>query len=450
MASAYLSKAISTNNVAGRKTMTLSVWLKRSTASATNVIFATGSGSERDRILFENDGTLQFSRFDSSYIYRLRTTRLFRDTNAYYHFVFVYDSTQSTSSDRLKIYVNGVQETSFATASYPSQDYQSNYSQSGYTQFLGQDSDGSSDFDGIMAHVHYVDGTALTPTTFGQTDATTGIWKPKTSPSVTYGTNGFFLKFDNSANMGLDSGGSNNLTTSGTIIQTKDTPSNVFATLNPLNVPTSNAPTFSIVNTKTITMNSDPGHFGGTTTLGASSGKYYAEFKPTNSTSGVPYLIGVSSDPAEMARNGTTGGSQYSSTEWAYYSNNGNLYHDGSNSSYGNSYTTNDIIGVAIDLDNSKLYFSKNGTFQNSGVPTSGSTGTGAISIDSGETYFFMLTDLGGGVCTYECNFGNGYFGTTAVTSAQNPDDGNGIFEYDVPAGYRALCTKSLNAEEYS
>ena len=104
-----------------------------------------------------------------------------------------------------------------------------------------------------------------------------------------------------------------------------------------------------------------------------------------------------------------------------------------------------------MDLDNNKIYWSKNGTFQNSGDPTSGATGTGAISITSGYDYFFSLSDASNpDTSVYSCNFGNGYFGTTAVSSAQNPDDGIGIFEYDVPAGYRALCTKSINAEEYS
>ena len=255
---------------------------------------------------------------------------------------------------------------------------------------------------------------------------------------------------DNSANMGLDSSGqSHNQTTSGTIIQNKDTPSNVFAKLNSLNVPASSAPTFSLVDTKTVTMNVDPGYFGGTTTLGASSGKYYAEIKITDNN-GVGN-VGITFDPSEKARQGTTFSAQISNS--FLYANTGKQYSTAtgtSGASYGNTYDDGDIIGIAMDLDNSKLYFHKNGVYQNSGVPTSGSTGTGAISIDAGETYFFYLTDVGGNTVTYECNFGNGYFGATAVTSAQSPDDTIGIFEYDVPAGYRALCTKSLNAEEYS
>src|SRR5210317_317761 len=312
MASTYLTRTISTNNPTGRKTMTLSVWLKRATASASNVIFATGTGSERDMILFETDGKIQFSRYDGSYIYQLKTNRQFRDTSAWYHFVFVYDSTQSTSSDRLKIYVNGVQETSFNTASYPSQDYQSNYSQSTYTQTLGRDTDGNFPFDGCMSHVHYVDGTALTPSTFGETDATTGIWKIKTSPSVTYGTNGFFLfKDNNSAND--QSGNGNNFTVAGgTLTNTEDNPSNVFATLNPLDN-FYNSSTFSNGNNTVQTGTSQ--YTYNTSTLGVSSGKWYCEIEYDATSSVDNATIGVISQfstasTMELGNN---------SNDWGYY-----------------------------------------------------------------------------------------------------------------------------------
>ena len=453
MASTYLSRTPSSNG--NRKTWTFSAWCKvQKDSNETIFDVGTNGGNNYTPFFFQNDQAIRLYEVvgGSLQSYNLITNRKFRDRNAWYHLVYRVDTTQSTASDRIRLYVNGVQETSFSTAAYPAQNYDTLKNSTSYANVLGVAADnyGANFYDGLMAHVHFCDGYSYAPTEFGETDATTGIWKPKTSPSVTYGTNGFFLKFDNSANMGLDSSGQgNNFSTSGTIIQAKDTPSNVFATLNPLNVPTSNAPTFSIVNTKTITMNSDPGYFGGTSTLGASSGKYYAEFKVTDDN-GVGAL-GITFDPAEKARQGTTFSAQISDS--FIYANTGKQYSTAtgtSGSSYGNTYTDNDIIGVAMDLDNSKLYFHKNGTYQNSGVPTSGSTGTGAIAITAGETYFFYLTDVGGATATYECNFGNGYFGTTAVSSAQNPDDGNGIFEYDVPAGYRALSTKSLNAEEYS
>jgi hypothetical protein len=136
-------------------------------------------------------------------------------------------------------------------------------------------------------------------------------------------------------------------------------------------------------------------------------------------------------------------GQTASSAQYGYDSNNGNLYNGGNASSYGNSFTTGDIIGIAMDLDNNKLYFSKNGVFQNSGVPTSGSTGTGAVSITADKTYGFGFS--GYDATVFDCNFGNGYFGTTAVSSAGTPGSTVGTFEYDVPTGYQPLTTKGLN-----
>ena len=212
----------------------------------------------------------------------------------------------------------------------------------------------------------------------------------------------------------------------------------IFATLNPLNFPTSNAPTFSQGNLTTTT---GAGNFGGTSTLGASQGKYYAEFKfVTNNSGGM--FVGITADPSEDARNNRYVGQ--SSLSYGYLSN-GQKYNNGSGSAYGDSFTTGDIIGVAIDLDNNNLYFSKNGTFQNSGDPTSGATGTGAISITSGYDYFFSLSDASNpDTSVYSCNFGNGYFGTTAVASANSDTAGLGKFEYAVPSGYYALCTKNI------
>jgi hypothetical protein len=185
-------------------------------------------------------------------------------------------------------------------------------------------------------------------------------------------------------------------------------------------------------------------------TLGASNGKYYWEIQYAGRSGGsIPYsLIGISSTQA-------TATSDYLgrfANDWAYYvTNSSKIMNGGTETSYGTTYGDNDIIGVAIDLDNNKLYFSKNGTWQNSGDPTSGATGTGALSItDPSSTplgaYFPAISFYDGGVsATYKANFGNGYFGTTAVSSAGTNASGNGIFEYDVPTGYTALSTKGLN-----
>jgi len=444
MASTYLSKTFSAGN---QKTWTWSFWTKIPNYDASNnkAIFS-GYNDANNLLKIQFANTDQFQSYGLSggtLVCRLLTNQKFRDYNGWYHIVYSLDTTQATSTDRQKLWVNGEEVTSFSTRTDPSQnaDLQINNT-IGHQIGAANNAD---HYSNCMAHCHFIDGTRYDASYFGETDATTGIWKPKTAPSVTYGTNGFFLKFENSGAFGTDSSGNGNtFTVNGTMTQTIDTPSNVFATLNPLNFPTSNAPTFSQGNLTTTT---GAGNFGGTSTLGASQGKYYAEFKfVTNNSGGM--FVGITADPSEDARNNRYVGQ--SSLSYSYLQN-GQKYNNGSGSAYGDSFTTGDIIGVAIDLDNNNLYFSKNGTFQNSGDPTSGATGTGAISIISGYDYFFSLSDASNpDTSVYSCNFGNGYFGTTAVSSAQNPDDGIGIFEYDVPAGYRALCTKSINAEEYS
>jgi len=447
MASTLIQRTPSGGN---RKKWTWSAWIKFSAVPSANTYLWSGySGSNNTGYLsayFDNDSQLNIGAWTVVFF---NTKRAFRDVNAWYHIVIVMDTAQATAANRLKLYINGVEETVFDSdnRSSISQDSDMGYNSNGVHTIGGYQSSGSAyvRFDGIMSHVHFTDGYAYTPSAFGETDATTGEWKINTTPSVSYGTTGYWIFKDN-AGITDQSPNSNNWTATGTLTPTQDNPSNVFATLNPLIVPTSNAPTFSFGNTKVATMNADPGHFGGASTLGASSGKWYFEVKLSATTSTNAFFIGVSYDPFEMARQGTTASAQYAAPTYLYYGYNGNKFNNGSNSSYGNSYTVGDIIGVALDLDNHKLYFHKNGTYQNSGVPTSGSTGTGsAFDLTTGETYFLVLSDGGGAVCTFECNFGNGYFGTTAVSSAGTNASNNGIFEYDVPAGYTALSTKGLN-----
>jgi len=442
MASAYLSKTFSSGN---QKTFTFSGWFKFAGISSDMEIFGLGTASN-DASTFSfvksTGGTL---RVDLWTQYIFETNRVLRDPSAWYHIVLRVDTTQATAGDRVRLYINGSEETSFSTENQPSQntDFIIN---SANTHFLGvRDYSGTKSiyFDGSMTHIHFTDGYSYDASTFGETDSTSGIWKPKTAPSVTYGTNGFFLKMENSGAMGTDSSGNTNtFTVNGTITQNVDTPSNNFATLNPLNVPTSNAPTYSNGNNTVVTANGTSAYFGGTSSLGVSSGKWYTEFKISDATADA--FTGITFDPAEDARNNRYPGQ--SSSGWGYFTN-GYFYNNASSTAYGNSYTTGDIIGVAMDLDNAKLYFSKNGTFQNSGDPTSGATGTGAISITSGETYFFSCGDgTASSASTIQTNFGNGYFGTTAVASAGTAPSEGGIFEYDCPSGYQALCTKGINS----
>ena len=375
------------------------------------------------------------------------TNRKFRDTSAWYHIVVSFDTTQSTASNRVKVYVNGIQETSFSTSTYPAQNADIRFF-SITSVYIGSQGNNSAYFSGYMSHVSMVDGTALAPTVFGETDSTSGIWKFKSPSGVTWGTNGFHLKFENSGNMGLDSSGqTNNFTTNGNLKQALDTPSNVYCTMNSLNNYYA-ASTFTEGNNTVATANANRSYNTGT--LGASSGKYYWEVKAVSNvgSSNGCYIGIASTNPTNDGSSSqqTLGYKQY---DYSYASANGNQLTNNSSSSYGNSYTDNDIIGVAMDLDNNKLYFAKNGTWQNSGDPTSGSTGTGAISIQAPSgtvngVYTPGLGDWWVNGFTVSFNFGNGFFGTTAITSAGSNGNGS-LFEYDVPSGYYALNTKNIN-----
>ena len=440
MASTYLTRTPSSSGTQTKAT--ISVWFKRSDLSANQCIFSTGN----------NNFVIKFSTTDklglydyngSSMDFQLTTTQVFRDVSAWYHIVLSLDSTQSTSSDRVKLYVNGSLISAFDTTGYPSQNY--NFKVNGTLEhFIGRLSGLSQYFDGSISHFHMVDGTAYDASTFGSTDATTGIWKPKTAPSVTYGTNGFFLKFENSAAFGTDSSGnSNTFSVNGTMTQTIDTPSNVFATINALDNYRFNG-TFSNGN-NTVASNASVESYW-TSTLGASTGKWYWEVKLSSSGSGRDF-IGIADKVAEA-----TNFTPYSGNNKmrSYYGYTGVSVIGSTGTAFGATFGTGDIIGVAMDLDNHKIYYSKNGVFQGSGNPSTGANGLDIDTSPASGFYYAQGANIHNTASTFQTNFGNGYFGTTAVSSAQNPDDGIGIFEYDVPAGYRALCTKSINAEEYS
>ena len=299
-----------------------------------------------------------------------------------------------------------------------------------------------------MSHFHFIDGTAYDASAFGETDTTTGEWKAKTSPSVTYGTNGFLILKD--GNTITDQSSNSNAFTlgGGTLTDLKDNPDNVFATMNPLDNYYAGS-TFSHGN-NTINTGSG-GYAANTSTLGMVSGKWYCEIKAVQIYNGYAQF-GIKGKPATAANDkGGTGTDGY-----IYTASGGNKVNNNTATSYGTAWNNNDIIGIAVDLDNNKLYFSRNGTWQNSGDPTSGSTGTGAaFTITSASStplgaYFPSLSNYdGSGYVKFEANFGNGYFGTTAITTnsgnGYSGAEGSSKFNYTVPAGYSALSTKGLN-----
>jgi len=429
---------------------TYSYWIKIATPHSTSGGFqvytnTVANDNNRGYWQYTVDGKWRMVDNDDGGTHiQLRTNRLFRDHNAWYHFVVRIDTTQATSTDRVRLYVNGVQETSFDQTDYPAQNTDLKIFEGGQTdrEYMNRIYGGSANSaNWYVSHFHYCDGQSYAPTEFGQYDAN-GVWTIKTSPSVTYGNQGWFM-FKDDASLNDDSGNSNNWSSdSGTIQKSEDNPSNVFATANATMGNLSS--TFSNGNLTVASTTS--GYFGGASTLGASSGKYYAEFKITAQTADCGHL-GIDGDPQESARNNHFAGVN----AWSYgYNASGEKYNNLTGASYGDSFTLNDIIMIAMDLDNNYVYFGKNGTWQNSGDPTSGATGTGAAySISSSPpsgAYFFSSGDgSSGNSATIAHNYGNGYFGTTAVASAGTNASGIGIFEYDVPTGYTALSTKGLN-----
>mgnify|MGYP003140120062 CR=1 FL=1 len=458
MATTRLTKTFSGNG--DRQKFTFSAWIKRAT-TAQSFLWTTGSysSSSMTQWLFDSDGTLGLYDYNSSgsVLSNVVTNRKFRDTNAWYHLVIRVDTTQSTAADRIRVYVNGVQETSFSATNYPGQNDNYIYSESITAQYIGQRADqgNTSSFEGLMSHIHMTDGYSYDASSFGSTDSTTGEWKINTAPSVTYGTNGYFILKDGNS-VTDQSGNSNNFTVAnGTLTQTEDNPSNNFATFNFLlrhgQTTSDSKDFFENANTTFYTPSTNDARKGFfVSSLGMSSGKYYCE---TKVRTGGRLFVGIcnmnvlksTSVPYDLTNQSFIG----------YYALDGNIKYD-SDSTYATSVTAsnNDILGFALDMDNSHWYIHKNGTYINSGDPTSGSTGTGSIigNITSGSSYFnhgemfFMAADFSTtGYARAEFNFGNGFFASTAISSEGTNASNIGKFEYNVPTGYTALSTKGLN-----
>ena len=449
MANSYLSRSESS---AGSSTKgTLSAWLKRSkiTSEYPRIFSSYIDNSNHWKVYFDNTDRLNvYGEAGGSLTNQVITTRKFKDTDAFYHIVVAVDSTQGSSSDRVKVYVNGVQETAFDTATYPSSSANMKFNGgSGNTDTIGKKEGASSDyFNGYMSHVSWVDGAALAPTSFGSTDATSGMWKFKAPSGITWGTNGVHLKFENSGSLGLDSSGeTNNFTVNGSLKQSIDTPSNNFITMNVLDNQ-NQASTFTMANTKIEWNTSNKTNFGA---WSMNKGKWYWELKYADNTGGANLMTGIVRDPTGIGSRDPSDWPGHDNNGFSYYAANGSKYYNGSGSSYGNSFTTNDIVGVAFNADTRTLWFSKNGTWQNSATISEIAAGTTTNSawtgIGSASNEWFPATSGYDGNKA-EFNFGNGYFSTTPVSSAGTSSTGDdSVWEYDCPTGFYGLNTKNLN-----
>ena len=441
MANSYLTRTPSSTG--NNQKFTISCWLKRS-GLGSQEIFTNAYYAQSDNgylsARFVNDN-IELTGWATAW--RV-TNAKFRDVSAWYHVVIAIDTTLATAGDRIKIYVNGSQITSFSTSNNPSQNHNFPFNTASFVQDVGCNNYGSGRtqfFNGYISHYAQVDGQQLAPTVFGETDSTSGIWKFKSPSGVSWGTNGVHLKFENSGAMGTDSSGnSNTYTVGGNLKQALDTPSNVYCTVNPLDNYHSSS-TLTNGNTTVATGSGSPSWSYITSTLGVNKGKWYWEVKDTTSNSSI---IGFASKLA-TANNDQLG---ESACQWGVQEN-GRIRSAASDIAAVGTFTygQNDIVGFALDCDNNKIYVSVNGTYGNSGNPSTGANGITITAPDaSGGTgwYFPAFSDGNTTSDTYHCNFGNGFFGTTAITSAGSNGNGS-LFEYDVPSGYYALNTNNLN-----
>jgi|LULE01.1.fsa_nt_gb hypothetical protein len=426
---------------------TISVWVKRSKLGSEQAIIGQYSSSNfRAKIDFLADDRIEYiQKNDGNTSANIITTRKFRDPSAWIHIVFQYDSTQGTDSNRIKLYFNGTQETSFDATSYPAQNLDGKLNQASVPLDIGQDGNSSIYFSGYMAEFVLVDGQALDPTSFGEfnSDSPT-IWQPIDVSGLTFGDDGFYLDFENSSSLGADvSGNGNNFTVNNltSIDQSTDTCTNNFATLNPLN-PIVHDFEEGNLRIDGTTTNWDSAF----STIGASSGKWYFEMKFLALEGGLRRAsIGVvdARDQTLMATNevgynitGTVGDSV------GYNGNGSNNVKKNDSAEYsGTNWNVDDIICMAVDLDNGAIYFRVNGSaWLNSGDPTSGSSKTGAVTITVGETYVFGGTAYGSST-EWQFNFGSPSYSESGGNSDGN---GYGNFNQSVPSGYYSLNSKNL------
>ena len=444
-------------STSNRRTYTYSWWLKRTMKTAEQYIWYVGSSSGTpylDARFEANSHELQLQDYTPSRPIRLITRRRFKDAYSWYHFVFAVDTTQGTASNRVKLYVNGVQETSFSTETYPSQNYDSSANVSGHIQVWGTNkASTSNDLDGYLAECQFVDGQQLEPTAFGYTDFQTGIWRPKKYEG-TYGTNGFYLDFnDNSATtaatLGRDrSGNGNNFTPSNFSVSTGigndstlDTPSNSFCTWNPL---FGNPGSYLQPSEGNLQSNGVSGNNVNRqqSTFVLKSGKWYCEFKlvsgydSANST----IRLGICTPNAgHRASNNDNLGYQNDNniTSINYSPHEGKVYQtlSGSDSTILSgltSFANGDILGLALDLDNDKFFVSKNGTFFSNGV--------GAQDPATGANHLYQ----GSQITSRKADEGFVFVANTYNTKIITADFGQHGFTYTPPTGFKSVCTNNI------
>ena len=435
----YLHKQLGT--ATNNKICTVSLWVKPQVSDSRNTFVSGGrDGNNYQKFRTANDAFSFYGNHSSSNNIHLECNRVLRDPSAFYHVVMAFDSTQASSSNRIKLYVNGVQETSFNNATYPAEDAICYFTESSSSDiFVGafgrQDDTIGEQGEGYFAEVCVIDGQALTPTSFGEYDEDSpSIWKPIDVSGLTFGNNGFYLDFEDSSNLGNDVNGGTDLTSVSldATDQATDTPTNNFCTLNPL----FKSGAFSS-STGAVALSQGNCHLAEAThavvcgTMGVTRGKWYWEVK----MNGNDYAFGVlGTEPA-----GNASHSYNDSTAYGIYieSSGGNTITAGSWSGSA-IYTGNATYMIAIDVDNNKLWCGKDGSW--TGDPANGTGNSVTLGTHEYAAWFHSAGTAGDNSASV--NFG----GCPSFTVSSSNSDGNGYgnFEYAVPSGFYSLCTKNL------
>ena len=439
-----------------RRTWTFSTWFKRGNIGSSQwILDAYGGSGDEFHIYISSGNAIGIYTIGGGFGSNLSisTNNLVRDVSAWYNLVVRCDTTQSTASDRLRIYLNGV-EASYGTYNNFTLNGEGQVNEASTVHYLGRRNAGDS-FDGYFAETVLVDGLSLDPTSFGEFDSDSPtIWKPIDVSGLTFGTNGFYFDFENASSLGADvSGNSNNFTVNNltSVDQSTDTCTNNACTWNILY---RNQATFTNGNLTYQAPSSNP-VFGSLTTFGVDSGKWYAECK-YHAGSNHFGIIGIadevfatlsdlgSATNTDLGKTGSALGSHPNDCTVAYVINTGKIRNNNNNQDYGSGGGDGDIINIALDRDNRKVYFGINGTYENSGNPSSGSNGFDLSSQVTGNTYFLGVTnDTGSSETILDFNFGGG-FGQTTVSSGNSDANGHGNFEHAVPTGFFSWNSKNL------
>ena len=426
--SAYMTKTPGSDG--NRQTFTISVWLKRGTLGSQQNILGSSDSNFGNGLFFQfqSDDTFRFGFQDPNQF--KATNRVFRDTSAWYNIIVAVDVNQASNSDRVKIYINGTQETSFATDNTMTDADKGWNNQQAHS--VGRS--GAHDnqyFDGYLAEVVSIDGSQLTASSFGEFDENSPtIWKPKDVSGLTFGTNGFYLDFKDSGNLGNDANGGTDLTENNLAAtdQSTDSPTNNFATWNPLDSHRSYSGTIDLSEGNLRQSNGNDATL--ISTIALNSGKWYMEFKCEDADNTRTFGI---IDITES--NGYVGHSSVASAvSYGYKSSDGTLW-IGTSSQASSVGTTSagDIVSMLIDLDSgtNTIKWKKN---------DSDLSGTTELSLSHTGYYWGIICRCDGGQVV-SANFGSPAY---AISSGNSDANGYGNFEYAVPSGYYALCTKNL------